>query len=118
LGHRRLFGAFLAPHSDWVNKVETFVRKFGASVGVFIVTTILRLFLVKSTRLMLIALVAIECIALIVIVFFTGLYQFTVLNIEFNIGWLFTLTWNVVLLFIIGTWVGSIIKVKKPIHRT
>jgi len=104
-------GAFLAPHSDLVNKVETVAGKLGASVGVFMATVILRLFLVKSTRLMLIALVAIECIALIIIVFFTGLYQLTMLDVQFNIGWLFALTWNVVLLFIIGTWVGSKIKV-------
>jgi len=103
-------GDLLAPHSGLVNKVETIAGKFGASVGVFMAAVILRLFLIKSTRLMLMSLIAIECIALIVIVFFTGLYRLTGLDIEFNIGWLFALTWNVVLMFIIGTWVGSKLK--------
>ena len=44
-------GDLLAPHSDLVNKVETFAGKLGASVGAFIATVILRLFLVKSARL-------------------------------------------------------------------
>jgi len=104
-------GDLLVPHSDMVNKVETFAGKFSGSVGVFVAVVILRLFLIKSTRLMLISLMTIECIALIAIVFFTGLYQLTVLDVQFNIGWLFALTWNVVLLFIIGTWVGSKLKV-------
>jgi len=107
------WGDLLAPHSGLVNKVETFAGKFGASAGVFITAVILRLFLVKSARLMLISLVAIECLALIIIVFFTGLYRFTLFDFKFNLSWLFALTWNVVLMFTIGTWAGSKLKTKK-----
>ena len=103
-------GGAIFPDTQLVNKMETGPDKLGSSVAILVVSFVLGRYLFHSFIQALICLVFTEVLALLIILFVTGLFSFSWPHLRFNISWLFTLTWNVVATYIIGAWVGQKMK--------
>lgn len=105
-------GAYLCsslfPESARANKMEMLADKVGASIGIAVAALLLRRFFLRSFGLALICLAATEVVVYIIILQFTGLLEFTLFDLRFNVGWLYTLTWNVVAAFLIGVAIGHL----------
>ena len=101
-------GNRVCPGSISVNIIETLATKVSCSVTVMLAALILRRYLYNSSILACTCLVATEFIAFIVIMFFTRLWPLTIDDLLFNGRWLWRLTWNVVIAFVLGTVVGHL----------
>ncbi len=100
--------AIYFPISTPHNKMEMLADKVGALCGILIATLFLRRCLLRSFRLALICLAATEVVVLVIILHFTGLTTLTLFDIGFNVGWLYSLTWNVVVAYILGAVFGHL----------
>lgn len=103
-----LLCSYLFPDSARANKMEMVADKVGASVGILIASVFLRRYLLRSFRLALLCLAVTEIAVLVIILQFTGLTTPTLSDISFNVEWLYSLTWNVVVTFLLGAGVGHI----------
>lgn len=107
-----VLGASLAsnlfPGSAHANRMEMHSDKVGASIGIVVAALLLRRYLLRSFGLALTCLAATEAAAFLIIIQFTGLMEFTLFDLRFNVGWLYALTWNVVVAFLIGTTIGHL----------
>jgi len=105
-----LLGGYVAansfPQAELVNKMETLPTKLGSSFGVLIATILLRRFVLRSLRLTVVSLVATEVVVFMIIVQVTGLLPFSLFHLHFNFGWLYGLTWNVIIACLLGVLVG------------
>lgn len=101
-------GANLFPQSDLINKMETLPTKVGSSLGVLVASLFLRRYFLRSFRFALACLAATEVVAFLIITQVTGLSPFTLSNLRFNGGWLYALTWNVVVVFLLGAAIGHL----------
>jgi hypothetical protein len=88
--------------------METLAGKVGSSIGVVVGSVLLRRFLLRSFGLALLCLVATEVVAFAIILQFTGLLSLRLSDLSFNVGWLYSLTWNVVFAFLLGVGIGHI----------
>lgn len=101
-------GSWILPQSELINKMETLSGKVGSSLGVVTASLLLRRYLLRSVWLDLVCLAATEAVVFIIIVTVTGLLPFTLFNLRFNVGWLYALTWNVVVAFLFGVVLGHL----------
>jgi multisubunit Na+/H+ antiporter MnhG subunit len=86
------------------NRIESIAGKFGASVGVLAVSVVFMRFLFRSPMLALVCLLTTEAFASAIIFRFTGP------DIVYTFGWLYRITWNIVIAFLMGTAVGYLWK--------
>ncbi len=63
-------------------------------------------YVLRSFGLALLCLGSTEVIALLIITGFSGLGMLTIADIRFNAWWLYAVTWNVVLAFLLGAGLG------------
>lgn len=101
-----LLFSYLFPDSARANRMEMVADKVGASAGILITSLFLRRYLLRSIMLALLCLAVTEVIVLVIILQFTGLT--TLCDIGFNVRWLYSLTWNVVVAFLFGTVIGHV----------
>lgn len=101
-------GSVICPNSVLVGGRETLAAKVGCSVAILAVSLILRRYLLRSFGQALVCLATTEVIVFVIIVCISGLTRLTLANVRFNIWWLYALTWNVVLAFLVGTMVGQL----------
>jgi len=101
-------GSVICPNSVLVGGRETLAAKVGCSVAILIVSLIIRRYLLRSLGSALVCLATTEVIVFVIIICFSGLTRFALADVRFNACWLFALTWNVVLAFLVGTMVGQI----------
>ena len=99
-------GSVICPNSVLVGGRETLAAKVGCSVAILIASLIIRRYLLRFLGLALLCLATTEVIVLAIIICVTGLTSWTWSDVRFNIWWLFALTWNVVLAFLVGAVVG------------
>ena len=99
-------GGSLFPESHLVSKMETLTSKIGSSIGIVLGALLIRRFLLRSIGLALICLTATEVVVFFIILHFTGLLSFALSDLSFNVGWLYSITWNVVVAFLFGMIVG------------
>lgn len=103
-----LLCGYLFPSAARANKMEMVTDKIGASVGIFIAGVLLRRYFLRSFGLVLVCLAATEIVALVIIVMVTGLVSLTLFDITFNLQWLYAMTWNVVIAYLLGATVGHV----------
>lgn len=101
-GHRCAVG--FSP-TDRANRMEMLTDKIGASIGIVIAALLLRRYLLRSFGMALACLVATEVAALLIILCFTGLPVDRV-DLHNDGQWLYTMTWNVVISYLIGAVLG------------
>lgn len=99
-------GGSLFPDSQLINKMETLPTKTGGSLGILVASIFLSRFLFRRYRIAVISLGVTEAIVLLIIVCVTQLWSLALDDLFFNFGWLFELTWNVVLAFLLGSTAG------------
>lgn len=99
-------GSIICPNSVFVGGRETLAAKIGCSVAILAVSIVLGRYLLRSFGLALVCLFITEVLVFVVIICITGLTRITIYDLYFNIWWLFALTWNVVLMFFVGTIAG------------
>ena len=99
-------GSVICPNSVLVGSRETLATKVGCSVAILAASLILRRYLLRSFGQALVCFATTEVIAFVIIVCFSGLTRLTLADVRFNIWWLYALTWNVVLAFLVGAVVG------------
>lgn len=99
---------YLFPCAARANKMEMVTDKIGASVGIFIAAVLLRRYFLRSFGFVLLCLAATEIVALVIIVMVTGLVSLTLFDITFNLQWLYAMTWNVVIAYLLGAAVGHV----------
>jgi hypothetical protein len=103
-------GSYVCPQTVLLNKLETLASKVGCSVSIILASAILRRYIYDSFGLALACLAATEVVVFLVVMSVTGLWSLTVINISFNTSWLWRLTWNVAIAFLIGTILGQLWK--------
>ena len=101
-------GGTLFPESSRVSKMEMFADKVGASIAIVVASLLLGRFLFRSIGVALLCLAATELVALIIILQITGLSLSTLSDITFNVGWLYSMTWNVIVAFVVGSVPGHL----------
>jgi hypothetical protein len=99
-------GSVISPNSVLVGGRETLAAKVGCSVAILIASIIIRRYLLRSFGPALLCLATTEVIVFVIIICFTGLTRLTLADVYFNVWWLFALTWNFVLAFLVGAVVG------------
>jgi hypothetical protein len=100
-------GNAICPNSAVVGGMEAIAAKAGSSVAIFVAALIIRRHLLRSFGLALACLVATEVTVLLIVICFSGLTTLTMTDVRFNAWWLYALTWNVVIAFLIGTVAGQ-----------
>lgn len=100
-------GDVICPNSALVGGREAFAAKAGSSVAIFVAALIIRRRLLRSFGLALACLAATEVAVLLIVICFSGLATLTMADVRFNAWWLYALTWNVVIAFLIGTVAGQ-----------
>lgn len=120
-----LLGSFLAsriyPGSDLVNRMENFAAKIGGSIGILIASLFVRRYLLRSFRLAVACLAMTEVLALLIIMFVIGLTGFGLEDVGFSIGWLYAITWNIVVACLVGVSIGHLWErrtANKALHAT
>jgi uncharacterized membrane protein len=101
-------GGALFPESARVSKMEMLADKVGSSIGIMVASLLLARFLFRSIGVALICLAATEAVVFVIILQITGLSSFTLSDVRFNVGWLYSLTWNVVVAFVFGSLLGHL----------
>ena len=101
-------GDIIYPGSILLWGMEALAAKVGSSVAILAASLILRRYLLHSFGLALVCLATTEFIVLFIIHCFTGFGTFPWIDLPFSGSWLYRLTWNVVLAFLIGTVVGQL----------
>ncbi len=99
-------GDLAFPQSAVVGGRESLAGKTGGSVAILIASLLLGRYVLRSVGSALLCLAATEIIALLIIVGFSGLTTLTMADISFNAWWLYAVTWNVVLAFLLGAGFG------------
>jgi hypothetical protein len=94
------------PNAHLLNKIESLPEKIGSSIAVLIVSFLLAKFILKSFRQLFFCIIVVETFAFIVVLVTTQLWEFTWFDLKCNINWLFTITWNVVIAYAIGSAIG------------
>jgi hypothetical protein len=112
-------GGSVLPESFGINKMETVATKVGSSVAITIVSFALARFVFRSLDVALVCFAVTEAVVLLIIVQITGLSLSNASDFAFNLGWLYSITWNVFIAFVIGTalghlWYHSV--ANKPLH--
>jgi hypothetical protein len=95
-------GETICPGTILVGGRESLAGKIGCSVGVLAAAVIARRYLLRSFGLALTCLGVTETVVLLIILGFSGLTSFSMADIRFNGWWLYALTWNVVVVFVLG----------------
>jgi hypothetical protein len=120
-----LVGSFLAtriyPGSDLVTRMENFSAKVGGSIGVLIASLFVRRFLLHSFRLAVACLATLEVLAFLIILTVIGATGLGLEDFGYSMGWLYAITWNVVVACLVGFLIGQLwerCKANKPEHRT
>lgn len=107
-----ILGAYLGGNlfadSVHVNKMEILSSKVGSSIGILVISLLIRLYVLRSLRLALTCLVLTETVVMFIVLFFTGLTLFSLADARFIVGWVYELTWNVVVAFLIGLVIGQL----------
>lgn len=101
-------GETICPGTTLVGGRESLAGKVGCSVAILAAAVIARRYLLRSLGLSLTCLGITELVVLLIILGFSGLTSFSVADISFNGWWLYALTWNVVVAFILGAAVGHL----------
>lgn len=99
-------GDVICPQSGIVGGRESLAAKTGSSVALVIVSLVLGRYVLRSFRLALLCLGSTEVLALLIITGFSGLGMLALSDIQFNLSWLYAVTWNVVLAFLLGGSLG------------
>ena len=86
--------------------METVSAKIGASIGILSSPFLLSRYLFQSIRQVMACYICVEIFSLAIILFLTGLSPLTWFDLSFNISWLHAMTWNVTVVFIIGSALG------------
>lgn len=102
-------GGLLWPQDASLNKIETLSSKVGSSVAIILASCILRRFIYGSFGWALTCLAATEFVVLLIIMFVYG-WSLTAFDIAIYGRWLWKLTWNVVIAFLIGILIGQLWK--------
>ena len=100
------FGAVIFPHSPLINRMETVSAKIGASIGILVISFLLSRYLLQSIRQIIVCYMCVEIFAFAIILFLTGLSSLTWFDLRSNISWLYAMTWNVTVVYIIGSALG------------
>ena len=108
-----IIGNAILPSSPLINKMETGAGKLGASIAILISSFFLIQKLLKDIWQAIACIIGAEIFVLLIVFFITGLWSFTWFDICFNIGWLYTMTWNVVVAYILGVSIGLVINKKR-----
>jgi hypothetical protein len=107
-----MLGGYVAsniyPYSAIVGGRETLAAKVGCSIAILVTSLVIRRYLLRSFGLALVCLAVTEIIVLLIIICFTGLTTPTLADIRFNAWWLYALTWNVIVAFLVGTVLGHL----------
>lgn len=99
-------GDVICPQSAVVGGRESVAAKTGGSVAILIASVLVGRFILRSFSLALLCLAGTELIALLIIMGFSGLSMLTIADIGFNVWWLYAVTWNVALAFLLGAGFG------------
>jgi hypothetical protein len=99
-------GDLLCPESSIVGGRESLAAKTGSSVAIVIASLVLGRYILRSFRLALLCLGSTELLVLLIIMGFSGLGMLALSDIRFNVWWLYAVTWNVVLAFLLGAGLG------------
>lgn len=99
-------GDMICPQSAIVGGRESLAAKTGSSVAILIASFVLGRYILRSFRLALVCLGSTELLVLLIVMGFSGLGIFAVADIRFNVWWLYAVTWNVVLAFLLGAALG------------
>lgn len=114
-------GSIIYPASVLVGGRESLAAKVGCSVAILVASLIVRRYLLRSFWLAVLCLATVEVLVLLIIMFVSGLTTLTLADVRFNAGWLYGLTWNVVVAFLFGTAIGYLWDRKaanKALHAT
>ena len=104
-----ILGNAILPSSPLINKMETGAGKIGSSIVILIASFFLVQKLLKDIWQAIACIIGAEIFVLLIVLFVTGLWSFAWLDICFNIVWLYTMTWNVVVSYLIGASIGLIV---------
>jgi len=99
-------GEVICPQSAIVGGRESLAAKTGSSVAIAIASFVLGRYSLRSVRLALLCLGSTELLVMLIVMGFSGLGMLTMADIQFNIWWLYAVTWNVVLAFFLGAGLG------------
>ncbi len=114
-------GGSVFPGSFGINKMETIATKVGSSVAVMVVSLALARFVFRSLKVALVCFAVTEAVVLLIILQITDLSLSNASDLAFNLGWLYSVTWNVFLAFVIGTALGHWwyhLAANKSLHST
>ena len=114
-------GGIIRPESFGINKMETVATKVGASLVIVVTSFVLERFLFRSLEVAFLCLAATEAAVLFIILKITGLPLTNLSDIAFNLGWLYSITWNVAVAFSVGTVLGHLchrLAANKSLHST
>jgi hypothetical protein len=101
--------------------MENFAAKVGGSIGILIASLLVRRYLLRSFRLAVACLATTEVLALLIIMFVIGLTGFGLEDVGFSIGWLYAITWNIVVACLVGVFIGHLWErrtANKALHAT
>jgi hypothetical protein len=99
-------GSLVFPDSVLVGGRETLAGKVGCSAAILAAALIIRRYILRSFGLALVCLAATEVIVLFIVMSVSGLTTLTLTDIRFNGWWVYALTWNVVVAFLVGITAG------------
>lgn len=107
-----LLGAYIGgsvlPESFGINKMETVATKVGSSAAIMVVSVALARFVFRSLEVALVCFAVTEAVVLLIILQITGLSLSNGSDLAFNLEWLYSITWNVFIAFVIGTALGHL----------
>ena len=101
-------GGSVTPESFGINKMETVATKVGSSVAIMVVSFALERFVFRSLEVALVCFAVTEAVVLLIILEITGLSLLNASDLAFNLGWLYSITWNVFVAFVIGIALGHL----------
>ena len=96
------------PGTTLVGGRESLAGKIGGSVAILAAAVVARRYLLRSLGLALTCLAVTEVVVLLIIVGFSGLTSFSMMDIRFNAWWLYAVTWNVIVAFFFGVALGHL----------
>lgn len=100
-----LLGLAFDPHSPSVTGMETYSLKIGSSISIVFISFLIGRYICKSFKMALACLGVTELVVLLIIIFvYGGPGALKSDNTRANVlWWLWELTWNVVVAFLVGT---------------
>ena len=114
-------GGSVLPESFGLNKMETVATKVGSSVAIMIVSFALARFVFRSLEVACVCFAVTEAVVLLIILQITGLSISNASDLAFNLGWLYSITWNVFVAFLTGIALGHLwyrSAANKSLHST